>query len=57
MSCEGSTKKVIKIAVIPLGYCKVQGLLKVIHVRRGSGLTKIGLAFFTELQRAVTALI
>lgn len=56
MFCGGSAKKVIKIAIIPLGYCKLPGLLKVSHVRRGSVLTKIGLAFFTELQSAVCTL-
>lgn len=45
MLWRGSAKKLIKIAVISLGYCRVQGLLKVSHVRRGSVLIKIGLAF------------
>jgi hypothetical protein len=49
MCCGGSAKNIIKIAVIPLGYCRLQGLLKVSHVR-SSVLIKIGLAFFTALQ-------
>lgn len=57
MLWRGSAKKLIKISVIPLGYCRIQGLLKVSHVRRGSVLIKIGLASFTELQRAVCALV